>query len=339
MDKLNINIDNYSTLPKMSLSAAFNYGCFDDIYALSGIVKSFAQNCIHGGLIRTLYDGCFEVEDVKCLDINSSYGTSMSSMRGIPKGKPKPFYKKIPDDSCYAFIQCEIKNIKHDRLGRYGFIKEGIQFIDSVLFEEIHRYVDCDIEIINGYYFNEGFNDKINSFSRVLYELRSIDKLNKLGKNMLSSLYGKSLQSSQQYNIKLVPASKIVEVIAENGNFIYDMTKSKRSGVYTVRLLKSINLNFNLPQFGVYVLSESRRRINEIINYCNEHDISIYSIKTDSIVINSDRIDEFVQKYKIGNELGQFKEEFVAKHVKYTSNTTYRAELIDGSIRTRGNVK
>ena len=338
MKQLNININDYSTLPKMSLSAAFKHGCFDGVYAFSGIVKAFAKRCIHGGLIKTLYDRCFEVDDVKCFDINSSYGTSMNTMQGIPKGMPKQFYKVIPSDACYAFIQLNISNIRNDKLGRYGFIQEGVNFVDSVLYDEIVKYVDCDIEIINGYYFYEGFNDKINSFARKLYDLRSIDLLNKLGKNMLSSLYGKSLQSAEQFRIKQVPRAELNEFIAENGNYIYQLTKNKKGNVFTAQLLKSINLNFNIPQFGVQVLSESRKRMNEIINYCNEQDINIYSIKTDSFVIDSDKVKTFEQKYKLGKELGEFKLEYEAKHVKYTSASCYRAELIDGSIRMRGNV-
>ena len=290
-------------------------------------------------MIRTLYDKCFEVEDVVCLDVNSSYGSSMASMDGLPRGFPKPFYGKIPDEACYAFVQCNINNIEHDSLGRYRFVQEGINFVDSVLLDEIKRYAKCDIEIINGYYFNEGVNEKINKFSKTLYELRSIEGFNKLGKNMLSSLYGKSLQSSEQFKVRYIPASKIVEFIAENGNFIFDMTKSKRSKVYTVRLLKSLSMSYNLPVFGVQVLSESRRRMNEVINYCNKHDIPIYSIKTDSFVIPKDKVNEFEKKYKIGQGLGEFKKEFEANHVKFTSSSCYRAELIDGSIRMRGKVE
>ena len=146
----------------MSLSAAFKHGCFDGVYAFSGIVKAFAKRSIHGGLIKTLYDRCFEVDDVKCFDINSSYGTSMNTMQGIPKGMPKQFYKVIPSNACYAFIQLNISNIRNDKLGRYGFIQEGINFVDSVLYDEIIKFVDCDVEIINGYYFYEGYNNKIN---------------------------------------------------------------------------------------------------------------------------------------------------------------------------------
>ena len=339
MEKLNINLNDYSTLPKMALSAAFSYGCFRGVYAFSGIVKAFAKRCIHGGLIKTLYDGCFEVDDVKCFDINSSYGTSMTTMPGIPKGMPKPFYKSIPDNACYAFIQINISNIRSDKLGRYSFINEGINFVDSILYNEILKYVNCDIEIINGYYFYEGFNENIKSFSKKLYELRQIEGLDKLGKNMLSSLYGKSLQSAEQYTVKQVSKSKLNEFIVENGNFIYQMTLSKKSNIVSVKLLKSINLNFNIPQFGVQILSESRRRMNTIIHYCNEHDIPIYSIKTDSFVIPSELAGKFEQKYKVGKELGQFKLEYEANHIKYTSASCYKAELVDGSIRTRGKVE
>ena len=337
-DKLNININDYSTLPKMSLATAFKFGCFDGVYALSGLPKAFASQCVRGGLVKTLYDGYFAVDNVKCLDINSSYGTSMSVMHGIPKGTPKPFYHSIPENANYAFIQVKVSNIMGDKLGRYGFIHEGINFIDSVLYEELRKYVKCDIEVVNGYYFNEGFNDKINHLSRVLYELRSIDKLNKLGKNMLSSLYGKSLQNAQQFVIRFVQREKLNEFIATHGNFIFDMNKGK-NGIFTVKLLKSLNLNYNIPQFGVYVLSESRKRMNEIINYCNENKISIYSIKTDSFVIPSECVKQFENKYKLGHELGEFKVEYEAAHVKFTSKTTYKAELIDGSVRTRGKVK
>ena len=59
----------------MSFSSAFNYGCFDGIYELSGVVQSFAKKCLHGGIIKTLFDNYFEVNDVVCLDINSSYGS------------------------------------------------------------------------------------------------------------------------------------------------------------------------------------------------------------------------------------------------------------------------
>ena len=335
---LNIDINRYSALPKMSLAIAFKHNCFNGVYAMSGLPKSFASKCVKGGIVKTLHDGCFEVNNVTCLDINSSYGSSMAVMRGIPKGKPKPFYHAIPDDADYAFIQVNVTNIKCDKLGRYGFIHDGINYIDSVLYDELMKYVECDIEVINGYYFNEGFNDEINKLARILYDLRSDATLNRMGKNLLSSLYGKSLQNAQQFTIRFVPREKLIEFIADNGNFIYDMTKNKKTGVYTVRLLKSLNLNYNVPQLGVQILSESRKRMNDIINYCRDNDISIYAIRTDSVVVPSERVQIFEKRYKIGHELGMFKIEYEAEHVKYTSNATYKAVLVDGNVRMRGKV-
>ena len=97
-------------------------------------------------------------------------------------------------------------------------------------------------------------------------------------------------------------------------------------------------MNFNLPHFGVQVLSESRKRMNDIINYCNNSSIQIYSIKTDSFVIDSSNVNTFAQKYMIGSNLGNFKVEYEAKHIKFTSSTCYKALLTDGSIRMRGKV-
>jgi len=338
-DMFGINLNDYSTLPKIAFASAFKSGCFNGVYSVSGIIQSFTKRCIHGGLVKTLHDHCFETSDVSCLDINSSYGTSMRDIPGLPKGKPKPFYNIVPPDSCYSFLQVNISNITEDKLGRFTFLHEGINFIDSILLEEIRKYITCDIEIINGYYYNEGFNPRIKQLSQKLYQLRSIEGLNKFGKNLLSSLYGKSLQSSQNFKIKYIPGYELNNFIALNGNYIYQISKNNRTRIYTVQMLKSINLNFNIPCFGVAVLSESRRRLNNIINYCNSNDIPIYAIKTDSFVIPTKDIDKITVINKIGSELGDFKIEYQAKHIKFTSSSCYRAELIDGSIRTRGNVQ
>ena len=156
---------------------------------------------------------------------------------------------------------------------------------------------------------------------------------------MLSSLYGKSLQSAQQFKTKLVPKSKLNMFIAEYGNFIYSMNEIKKSDTVNVKLMKSLNLNYNMPQFGVQVLSESRKRINDIISYCVEQNLLIYSIKTDSFTISNNDINKFTKKCIIGNELGQFKIEYQANHIKYTSASCYKAELVDSTLRTRGKVK
>ena len=333
-EKLHVDIMNYSTLPKLAIASAIQFGVFDGIYEVSGVVQSFAKKCVHGGIIKTLFDGCFSIKNVTCFDINSSYGTSMNQMQGIPIGKPKVFYNEIPNDSCYSLIQCKISNIRNDKLGKFTFINDGINFIDSILLEEIHKYIDCDIEIINGYYWNEGFNNRINEFSQLLYNLRSIEGLNKFGKNLLSSLYGKSLQSNVIYKNVIVQKSEIGKYIAENGNFIYEIINKKNH--YEVKIIKCINISYSIPTFGIMVLSESRKRLNNIINYCNENSINIYSIKTDSFVIDDENVDKFTEVFPIGDKLGELKIEYSAKYIKFTSNTTYKAILKDGKIRMRG---
>ena len=55
-DKLNVDINQFTTLPIMTFNVAHQFGVFDDVYELSGVVKSFAQKCIRSGLVKTLYD-------------------------------------------------------------------------------------------------------------------------------------------------------------------------------------------------------------------------------------------------------------------------------------------
>ena len=336
-ERLRINLDYFSTLPKIAYESALRYGCFDDVYAVSGKVQAFAKRCIRGGLVRTLYDESFEATNVTCLDVNSSYGASMRDMDGLPRGKPKPFTHQIPPDAVYAFAQVNISNIQRDELGRYGFIQEGINFVDTVLLDEIKLYTSCTIDIINGYYYNEGLNTKLCEFAQMLYNLRSIEGMNKLGKNLLASLYGKSLQSCQQFKTVMVKRSDFPAYLAEYGNYIFEVVRRGESALM-VKLMRSINMNFNLPAFGVQVLSESRRRMDRTISFCNAHGIPIYAIKTDSFAIPSDKVNELTALTPIGTELGSFKIEYEATHVKYISSANYVATLVDGSTRIRGNV-
>ena len=132
----------------------------------------------------------------------------------------------------------------------------------------------------------------------------------------------------------MIPTSQIHEFIAANGNFIFEIVK--RPNCYIVKLLRSVNSNYNIPQFGVQVLSESRSRMDSIIDYCNRNSIPIYSIKTDSFVIPTKNIQQLEAVNKIGTELGEFKIEYQAVHTKYTSASCYKAELIDGNVRMRG---
>ena len=329
--ELGVNMDQFYTLPNLVNHAAFQNRCFDRVFQLGGIVKQFASQCIHGGLVRNLYPHAFEINTpTTCFDINSSYATAMNEMDGIPIGAPIPFYKSIPDDACYAFIQINITNIQHDSLEPYSFIHPGINFVDSITLNEIKKYVDCDIEIINGYYFNKGFNTNIKSFVNKLYQLRSNPLLNKTVKNMLSSLYGKSLQNSQQFDIKVISKSKLQSFISKHGNYIYSI--DVQSSTCSVKLMRALNLTFNMPQFGVPILSTSRSKLNGIIYDASVKHIPIYSIHTDSIMVPSDND----LNITVGTGLGEFKTEFNATSIKFISPKVYRAILTDGSVRSRG---
>lgn len=333
----NVNVHDFTTLPQMVLYAAYINNCFDGVYSLSGIPRMFANKCIHGGIVKNMRSGCFEINDnVTCIDINSSYGSAIINMKGIAKGKPIPFYGYEPI-GCYYFAHIIISNLqcKHNN-DYYSIVKNGDMYVDSIFVDMIREHYNCDIQFIKGYYFNEGYNDNIHKFVRNIYNLRTNPLLYKPAKNMLSSLYGKSLQSSQQYKIKTVNKNDLTDIIRTYGNYIEEITKNKNNK-YTVKIMKSFNVSASLPQLGVAVLSQSKISLYDIIYRAIDNNIPVYSVHTDSIVLPSKNIKTL--NVPIDTTLGHYKIEYTAKHIKFTSPKCYKAILTDNSIRMRGKVE
>ena len=66
---------------------------------------------------------------------------------------------------------------------------------------DLIEYYDIEYEIKRGYHFNKGFNTKIESFIRKLYDLRASyvknkNPLEKTIKLLLNSIYGKSIRKA-----------------------------------------------------------------------------------------------------------------------------------------------
>ena len=84
-------------------------------------------------------------------------------------------------------------------------------------------------------------------------------------------------------------------------------------------MIKPINRHFNLPQFGVAVLSWSKHLMNCVMCTAEQAGIKIYYQDTDSMHIEADRLEELetIYRYKygcelIGTNLTQFHSDFDA---------------------------
>ena len=149
-------------------------------------------------------------------------------MSGIPKGRPQVI-KDVSISNVlsydYFFVEITINSIKCKSKSPYAFgqlfrVEDGSKifdnnplqsfYVDKRALLDLMEFYDIDYEIIRGYYFNEGFNNKINDLIHQLFELRRRYKsehnpLQNTIKLLLNSIYGKSILKPTRTEIKCIP--------------------------------------------------------------------------------------------------------------------------------------
>jgi hypothetical protein len=316
-----------------------------------------------------------------------------------------------------------------------SFYLDKRSLLDCIEFYPVFKW-----KFIRGYYFSDGFNNKINTLIKKLYEKRAEYKkaknpLQETIKLLLNSIYGKSILKPIKYQIKFMPSreltkfvmrkqnqiieivedprykAKIVDYITETLPLILDdnqvlikkwvntnhpnlihkieslitfklySTKNapnelpKDSEEYKylkqleekilhvgkhcnviVKLIKPIHKHFNMPQFGVSVLSWSKHIMNTVITLAEQNQIPIHYTDTDSFFYNSEDLPKleklYFDMYKVnltGTELCNFHDDFptingkVAHSIKFIAcgKKSYYHKLIneDGEILERFTMK
>jgi hypothetical protein len=196
--------------------------------------------------------------------------------------------------------------------------KELEDFAEIMGFE----FYNIKYTVKRGYYFNEGFNNKINTFIENLFQLRLKYKkeknpLEKTIKLLLNSIYGKSILKPIDTEIKSIPKANLERFLIRNYNYIKSIEYESNSGRAHIKLNKAINRHFNLPQFGANVLAWSKHLMNRVMCTAEQNGIKIFYQDTDSMHLYENDIDKlskiFTSKYGtelIGTALCQFHSDF-----------------------------
>ena len=195
-------------------------------------------------------------------------------------------------------------------------------YVDKVGLMDLLEFYEVEYRVIRGYYFDEGFNNKINVFIDALFNLRLKYKkkknpLEKTIKLLLNSIYGKSILKAMKTETKVVPKESIMKYIWRNYNFIKEVIDNPNIDKCYVKKLKPINNHFNLPQFGASVLSWSKHLMNQVMCTAEQNNINIFYQDTDSCHVLEEDVpkiaDLFQFKYHkklIGEQMGQFHNDF-----------------------------
>jgi hypothetical protein len=197
--------------------------------------------------------------------------------------------------------------------------------------EDAINFQGLDFEIICGYYYDEGHNNKINQVIQYLFEERAKQKslgnpIQEVFKLLMNSSYGKCMLKPIGDEIKIITDKKFDDYLARNYNFIIEM--SKLDGSWLVKVLKPIDNHFNNVYCGIEILSMSKRIMNEVICLGEDIGCNLFYQDTDSIHLldrDINRLEEaFKLKYNrelIGKKLGQFHSDFSMEGCKDVYST------------------
>lgn len=339
-----IDIDFVLTSASLAHQYFVNQGCYDGVFKLSGTPQLFIQGSIVGGRVMCANNEKDSIEEkVQDFDAVSLYPSAMKRIEGFLLGKPKIIknfdYDVIQEYDGY-FVDILIKSIDikrtlplmsyKDSNGRnWTNDMEGrIIRVDKTTLEDFIEFHGIKFNIIRGYYFDEGFNNKINDVIQFLFSkrLELKDKKNKaemIYKLIMNSGYGKSITKPVDTVLKIIDKkSDYDKYILQRYNWIKEITEinDEITGLpckWKIKEVKPINEHFNICHVGSSILSMSKRIMNEVICLAEDNKIDIYYQDTDSMHIKDKDIKvlemEYILNYDrqlIGKEMGQFHSDF-----------------------------
>ena len=354
LDYFDEDINNHLTLPSIVSNIFLKRGIFDGCYELSGLPRDFIAKSMIGGRCMLARNTKHKVKArLNDLDATSLYPSGMKRMKGFMKGQPKPLIseqtnKTFLDTTDYYFVSVRIKKVnKHLDFpllrkitdeGKKTFtndMEDEVVYLGKTALEDAIKYQNIEYEIINGYYFNEGFNTSINSIITEIFERRATLKregnpAELIFKLLMNASYGKLLQKAPDTKTKLMDDvdNKINVYLSRNHATIKSIsyidppknTKYNFNRKCRIDSLTAQSTHHNKVHLGIVILDETKRIMSEVMATAQDENIPIYYQDTDSMMLHDDdipRLEEvFMNKYGrklVGKDLGQFSSDLKAE--------------------------
>jgi len=216
MEVCGLDIDYYVSSASIAHDYMLKEGVYDGCYSLSGLPREFIQQAMVGG--RTMISENKpkhiknNVDDFDAVSLYPSAMKRLGEIGGYLKGTPKIIneltYDFLKNQDGY-FVEILIKKVnKHYKfplMSKMGDVREftnnmegEVLVVDKITLEDLINYQHVEFEIIKGYYYDEGRNNKILEVITHLFETRKREKANKnpveqVFKLIMNSAYGKSL--------------------------------------------------------------------------------------------------------------------------------------------------
>jgi len=186
------------------------------------------------------------------------------------------------------------------------------------LASKVMNYHDQITGIITNVRCNEKIRDEIEDYMKnVLKEDPIIDYIKKqLKKNNIERIiqYVKETRYDLLENVKFKGEAWKVKCGNIHIDELYSIIhKNESMSDCIVKVVKPLDKQFNIPHFGVFVLSWSKRIMNRVICTAQQNGIEIYYQDTDSVHLKEADVPKLQEVFKtkynkelIGTNLGQF---------------------------------
>ena len=336
---------DYLTISSLTHSIMSLYGSYDDVYEMSGNLREFCAKFVTGGRVQVnkKYEKKTIEQKIADYDGVSLYPSAIYRLcddYGLPKGKAKQIetLNKVELDKKYDYYMVKIKITKINKYQDLAMVSykddDGILQYTNIINEPIISYVDMitladwikfqeiEYEIIDGIYYNNGFNKTMGIIIKHLFDERLKHKKQKneamqqVLKLMMNSSYGKTITKKSMIEKVIVNKDRKENYLYNNFEKLktWDDDLTNEQSIVT---LDAVDNSYNMAHVGIFILSMSKRIMNEVFNVANDNNCPLYYTDTDSIHCNYDDVKtietEFRNRYNrelTGKHLGQFHIDF-----------------------------
>jgi hypothetical protein len=303
-----------------------------EVYELRGNSAQFIRECLVKAIQGTPFDKYPLVEEnLVQYDQRASYPAAYSHFTGIPRGLPSVIkdlkeFEELRKSSHHFYIRVKLLSFrcKH-RLDPYPMIREtGFCYWDRFWLEALEEHYDMQYEFIDGLCFKKGYQD-IESLTRQLWNLRNSvrGKPSEIFiKRALNLWWGRSIRRGKKVNDIMIKPDEL-----DKYSLVYSYRQVKDS--LKVRLIKPFWMPWQIPQFGVNVISWARREMQGIIYKIVDSGGMVYHTCTDSLLVHCG------DEIPIGEELGQFKLEYSCRKFICLASRKRAYLFRDGSVKNK----
>lgn len=330
----------YLTLPSLAFNYLISQGVFNECFNLTARPLLFIRSCVLGGrCMLQRNEKKFIRGHIADFDAVSLYPSAMAriyTLKGLPKIIEGSYFELsfLREHSDGFFVYVHIKNVpraldfpllsSNTNSGVKQYLNvPGFYYLDDISLESIqlfHEVTDDMIEIIRGYYFNEGKNYRIREVITHIFEQRvrlkkEKNPLEQVYKLLMNSCYGKSIMRPIEERVRVVGEDRLERELETNMTSILSYRQVMNK--YILHTQREIVASSGVPTFGVHVLAMSKRIMSEVMVLAQDLGQDIYYTDTDSMHLAAEDIEPLAQAFKerynrelIGNCMGQFHTDF-----------------------------